>query len=877
MKKKLALLLLPLSLGCIGLASCGRAESTSSDSKTSGSFPTYDEPAIAFHYKRSDASYQDWALWIWEKGAAGVEYAFNGVDDYGGVAVYPLSTWSSAVTTNSLGFIVKTAGAWTAKDPDGDRYVDFSLYQKDENQVYNIYLVSGDKEVYDSPNLTKTDAITSAYFTNVNYILCNTTNAISAYSVKENGTQIASGDVSPAKTMVPIKISDSFVGDVTKTYTLSVTFEKSQATQSANVVTNTLYRLGNFASTYTYDGDDLGVSVVGGKTIFKVWSPVASSMKLYLYDNGTPVAVSSSKGSDVKEVFTMDKGEKGVWSYTYDGLAYGKYYTYFTINSKYPSGKEVVDPYAKACGINGRRGMVVDFSLTDPEGWSDFQTALPIDRKSLCVDEMHIADLTSDSTWGGTASNAKKYAGFYETGTTYSNGGTVYKTGFDHLVELGTNAVQLQPIFDQDNDETNPSFNWGYNPLNYNCLDGVYSANPYDGYVRIREFKNLVKAYHDAGINIIMDVVYNHTSGLDGSAFDVLVPGYYYRYTATGVAYSGSGCGNDTASEMPMMRKFMLDSTAFWEQEYKLGGYRFDLMGLHDLETMNQIAAACKAINPTFCIYGEPWNMTTGLDGTAQASQNNAAKWVGYGGFNDQIRDALIAGGMKKPTDTGWIANTSTAIASEEQNKIVSGVKGITYISGQSIRDPNKTTNYVTCHDNYSLYDRLYYGNKITDKAVVKKMAILSETVALLSQGTSFFQGGEEFLRTKGGNSNSYNASYATNAFHYDLKAANVDVFQAFKKLIALKTKSGLFNWEQAPIASGMTASFNAAGNLLSYEVTSSASKKIKVVCANGLGSGATVDLSGYSQLAYDSTGKTTTSAAFALEPFEVAVASVGL
>jgi len=876
MKKKLALLLLPLALSSVGLTSCGHsAGGTTSSGETEGSFPTYNEPAIAFHYKRSDGAYKDWALWLWEKGSDGAEFTFNGYDSYGGVAVYPLSKWSAAVTTNGLGFIVRTAGSWTSKDPDGDRFVDFSLYKQDANKVYNVYLVSGDKEVYDSPSKTKTDAVTSAYFTNVNYILCNTTNAISAYSVKENGVEVATGSVSPAKNIVPIKISDSFVGDVTKTYSLSVTFEKSGAVLTTNVGTNILYRLDNFKNAYTYEGNDLGVTVAEGKTTFKVWSPVATSMKLYLYDNGTPVAVSSAKGSDAKTAYDMVKGDKGVWSYTYDGIAYGKYYTYFTVNSKYPNGKEVVDPYAKGCGVNGRRGLVVDFSLTNPDGWSTFDTALPIDRKSLCVDEMHIADLTSDDTWGGTAANAKKYAGFYEAGTTYQSGSTTYKTGFDHIKELGVNAIQLQPIFDQDNDETNPSFNWGYNPLNYNCLEGSYSANPYDGYTRIKEFKSLVKAYHDAGINIIMDVVYNHTSGLDGSAFDVLVPGYYYRYTATGAPYSGSGCGNDTASEMPMMRKFMLDSTAFWEQEYKLGGYRFDLMGLHDLDTMNAIAANCAALNSKFCIYGEPWNMSTGLDATAQASQNNASKWVGYGGFNDQVRDALIAGGMHAASDKGWIANTSASIASEEQNKITSGVKGITYISGQSVKDPNKTTNYVTCHDNYTLYDRFYYGNKITDKALVKKMAILSEAVALLSQGTSFFQGGEEFLRTKNGNSNSYDASYATNAFHYELKAANADVFAAFQKLIALKTSSGLFNWEQSAIASGMTSSFNAQANVLTY-VVNSGSKRIKVVCANGYGTPGSVDLSDCSSLVYDSAGQQTPSANFALQNYEVAVASAG-
>ena len=410
------------------------------------------------------------------------------------------------------------------------------------------------------------------------------------------------------------------------------------------------------------------------------------------------------------------------------------------------------------------------------------------------VYETHVSDITSSKTWKGSEANRYKFLGLIEENTTYTQDNTTVKTGFDHIKELGVNAVQLLPIFDQANDETSMTFNWGYNPLNYNVLEGSYSSDPYDGYARIKEFKQVVQAFNEAGINVIMDVVYNHTSGLVGSNFDVLMPGYYYRYTNDGVASNGSGCGNETASEMPMYSRFMKDSTAFLASEYKLGGYRFDLMGLHDLDTMNELVSNLKTVNENIVVYGEPWTSgTTTLSSSKQSVQANGNKYEGFGQFNDQMRDALIKGGLSSDEQVGWVTSNSAGTASDV-SKIIAGVKGITQ-AGVSITDPDKTVNYVTCHDNYTLYDRIHAAGVSEN---VDKMATLANAVVLTSQGTAFILAGEEILRSKQGDKNSYESGYEINELDYSRKITYQDVFNNYKDLINFKiTKDAVIKAER--------------------------------------------------------------------------------
>lgn len=845
------------------------SEKASSLISTSVSYvnpPSYgNKPSLSIHYQRLSGKYNDWALWLWENGTSvkGKQYEFNGLDSFGAIAAYPLSLWSSNLFNNTLGFIVKGETDWT-KDVQSDRFVDFNSLTPDQNQIYHIYLLSGDANVYTAPDLTVSDAVSIASFINPSRVRIKTNNLLSAYSFKENGIVIQSQTFSSPSSDFYVDLPDGGTGSPFQSYSVDVTFKDSQKTLTKSVSQSVLYKQDSFASAYTYTGNDLGAVVADGRTSFRVWSPISSSVSLRVYRSGDP--------SDVTYQETpMIAGDNGTWSVTMDSDLSGSYYTYFVTNRKYPKGQETIDPYAKGCGVNGVRGMIVDFSKTNPEGWDTFSLPHDYDRKNLVVDEMHIADLTSDASWGGTSSNAKRYAGFHESGTTYTQDGVTVKTGFDHIKDLGVNAVQLQPIFDQANDETNPTFNWGYNPLNYNCLEGVYSSNPNDGYARIKEFKSLVKDYYDAGINIIMDVVYNHANSVDGGSFDVLCPGYYYRYQINGRTYSGSGCGNDTASEMPMYRKFMVDSCLFWQKEYKLGGYRFDLMGLHDLETMKQISDQCLAVNPKFCIYGEPWNLSTGHNSDDLANQDSGAKWGNYGGFNDKMRDALIAGGLHDASEKGWIAKTDSKMDSVSLTDLSNGVRAIVTTA---LADPDKTTNYVTCHDNYTIYDRFKYGNGLTDDKTISQMAFLSEAVALLSQGTSFFQGGEEFLRSKGGVDNSYNSDYPVNAFKYDLALTNKDYLGLFKKLIAIKRNNPAFlGLDKAAVAAGMSASVNEAGNLLTYDISISGSH-LKAAFRNGLGSEApSADFSATSEVLLSTAGRSSIESSVALAPFEVLIA----
>ena len=813
--------------------------------------PVAGEDSIAFHYQRDDKNYKNWNMWIWE--SEGKAYDFNYQDDYGVVAYYPLSSWTDPLN-NELGFIVRR-GDWEAKDVDADRFVNLNAYDKDDKNIYNIYLKTGDPNIYYDAEGHQKGFITSAQFTTENRVQISGTIGISSYKIKQDQTVIAAGQGDSKKKTMYVTLSD-FTLDYTKNYTCTVKFANNDEREE-NINMYKLFSSDSFNEAFAYDGE-LGAIYTSEKTTFKVWSPFSSEVKLRLYDTGTPLALGGSD-TPVQEV-AMIKGEKGVFEVEVEGDLDGKYYTYLVTNAEF-NEKEAVDPYARSAGINGLRGMVVNFNneKAKPAGWDDVDY-LPLDRKELTVYETHVADVTSSETWTGTETNRKLFKGMYEPNTTYTEGGVTVKTGFDHIKELGINAVQILPFFDQDNDEVNMSFNWGYNPLNYNCLEGGYSSNAYDGYARIKEFKELVKAYNEAGIEIIMDVVYNHTSGAKGNNFDILMPGYYYRHNANGSLSNGSGCGNETASENYMFRKFMIDSVNFWLKEYKLGGFRFDLMGLHDIETMNQVAASAKAINPHVTIYGEPWTGgTSPLPGDQQAKQANANDFVGYGQFNDQVRNALHGGVFDDQVKLlGWADTNERLGTLADRNKIANAILGTTHGSPK-IADPEKTTNYVTCHDNRTLFDRivattLYDAEE--DYEDITKMITLAHGVVFLSNGTSFMLAGEEFARTKGGDSNSYKSSYKVNELDYSLKVKNLEMFNNFAKLIELKqTLDGFhYNKDEVAAATELKPVFNDSTSTLSYTLNTNG-KEYKFFLCNGLGDEATYDLSGY-ELVLSSTNK---------------------
>ncbi len=888
--KKILLLILCF-LTSITLISCGEKDpetppAPDDDPKPSTpEIPTSSENlGFAIHYDQTskvEEKYK-WNLWLWEKGKDGADYQFNEEDDYGAVARYKWTEFSTTAEQNGIGFIVKENKGWNqnpVKDGANDRFIDFSNLTRDEYGYFNIYLKYNDETIYTSATGEVNDMIRDfslAYNTKDGYqIWFQTNKEFTSYEIKLGDTVLFAPEVNEDKITSESSSRMIFslgadLPDILKDFTLKVTFKESGKTLTKMADKSILYSTPEFDKLYTYSGE-LGAIYTNEKTTFRVWSPISTAMKIRIYDSGTPRNLG---GSDTHQEYTMTKGEKGTWEYVFNGDCAGKYYTYLVTNSSF-TNKEIVDPYAKSTGLNGLRGMVVDFSKTNPEGWNEV-TVHPYQPTELTVYETHIADLTSSATWGGTKANAKLYKGFYEAGTTYTENGVTVKTGFDHIKELGVNAVQILPFFDQANEERvgQRAFNWGYNPLNYNSLDGIYSSNPSDGYTKIKEFKELVQAYNAAGINIIMDVVYNHVSGLEGSNFDVLMPKYYFRYTSAG-ASNGSGCGNETASERPMYRKFMIDSTEFWASEYKLGGFRFDLMGIHDVETMNLLTKNLhETVNESITVYGEPWaGGTIALDGKYTAAAQNAMnKFEGYGCFNDQMRDALIKGGLCAKTEKGWITNSSK-VSSGDVNKIKAGLRGLILSTNKTL-EPEKCINYVTCHDNYTLYDRIKAAG-IQDAQTIKKMAMLSNSVVFTSQGITFMLAGEEFLRTKGGNSNSYNASYKVNELNYSLKVKNIDMFNNYKLLISLKHNKALFG-KSGEDCKNIEIHTNSDGSMIYYDLVDTVNNvSYRIVHSNGVSaSDKVVNLEGYT-LYLDTLNKTdlTLTASTTVDAYQTIIA----
>ncbi|MGM9969711.1 MAG: type I pullulanase [Anaeroplasma sp.] len=852
--KKFFTFFLCILLG-ITLLSCSKGSSEANESSKAPELPEANEDVgFAIHYNKTTmiGNKYRWNLWLWENGKNGADYQFNETDSYGLVARYKFSQFSSNIKNNGLGFIIKENKAWAespAKDTDSDRFIDFNKLERDIYGYYNIYLKNGDKAIYINANGDVNEMINYfclLYNQSLGYQMKFRTNKkFDSYEIVLGKELIFSNTIGTDKIYsqttneIVFNLGDE-LPNISDQYTLNVNFGSKTLSATADI--SYLYSTPKFDERYTYDGE-LGAIYTKENTTFRVWSPISSLIKLRIYDVGTPKSLG---GNDEYKEYNMTKGAKGTWEYTITGDYEGKYYTYIVNNSTYKN-KEIVDPYAKSTGLNGLRGMIVDFSKTNPEGWDEIKIH-NYKSTELTVYETHIADLTASSTWGGSSENSKLYKGFYEAGTTYTEKNVTVATGFDHIKELGVNAVQILPFFDQANDERigYRTFNWGYNPLNYNSLEGIYSSDPTNGYTKIIEFKQLVKEYNKAGINIIMDVVYNHVNGLEQSNFDVLMPKYYFRYTSSGPS-NGSGCGNETASEMPMFRKFMIDSTEFWASEYKLGGFRFDLMGIHDIETMNQLTKNLhNNIDSSIIVYGEPW---AGGD-IALSSQYQAAKQAAmdyfdeYGCFNDKMRDALIKGGLNSDSSKGWITNNSN-VSSADVNNIKSGLKGLILTTNSKI-EPEKCINYVTCHDNYTLYDRIKAAG-ISDEETIKKMAILANSIVFTSQGTSFMLAGEEFLRTKNGNSNSYNASYDINALDYSLKIKNIDVFNNFKKLIAIKQTIGLFD-KNGIECQTIDIKTNEDGSLIYYDIINEKTNvSYRITYSNGVSTSTkNIDFTGY-------------------------------
>lgn len=555
-----------------------------------------------------------------------------------------------------------------------------------------------------------------------------------------------------------------------------------------------------FEKLYTYQGQ-LGAIYTKQCTQFIIWAPTASNVQLILYGKNGNV---TNKADSLK--IDMIKSKKGIWQWTQSGDLAHTYYNYLvTVEGE---TNEVVDPYAKAVGVNGKCGMVINLEITNPEGWEKDKRPQLNAVTDAMIYEMHIRDFTIELDYGKAHYNGK-YEGVWQETAMLSH--TKLKTGIAHLLELGVNTIQIMPTFDYDSvDEASsdiPQFNWGYDPQNYNVPEGSYATDPYDGSVRIYELKQLIYELHQKGIRVIMDVVYNHTSKVIDSNLNLAVPGYYYRSNANGTFSDGSGCGNETASERTMVNKFIVDSVTYWAKEYHIDGFRFDLMGVHDQKMMLAIREALDKIDPSIMILGEGW---TGGPSALSKEKQSLKKYISaafdnkqIAAFSDDMRDGL-RGHVFTPEKAAFLQGESgfeetikfVIVAATEHEQIdYSKVKGATK---PWARQPYQTITYASCHDNLTLWDKLKTTRPLASKEELLAMNKIAAAVIYTSQGIPFMLSGEEFARTKVNadgtlNENSYNASDQVNAIGWQRKAENIDLYQYYKGLISLRSNHPAF------------------------------------------------------------------------------------
>lgn len=564
-----------------------------------------------------------------------------------------------------------------------------------------------------------------------------------------------------------------------------------------------------------YTGNDLGAVYSPKMTRFKVWAPEAESVKLNLYKQG--------EGDNLIEQHIMKKSANGTYVFEKQGDCNGIYYTYTVVN--HGEEQEAVDPYTKAAGVNGQRGMVINLAKTNPQGFELDGYRNPEHITDAIIYEGSVRDFTMDES-SGVFHNGK-FLGLTEANTTNHFGEA---TALDYISGLGVTHVQILPAFDFETvDEKNQKaqYNWGYDPDNYNVPEGSYAVSPYDGAVRIQEMKQMVLALHSRGIGVIMDVVFNHTYRRDDSNLQKIVPGYYYRSDETGYT-NGSGCGNEVASDRPMVQKLIVDSLIYWAKEYHIDGFRFDLMGVLDIDTMNVIAERLKEIRPDIYLYGEGWNGgPSSLAEEKRAFKASAKKMPGIGMFNDDIRDT-IKGSVFYDDHLGFV-NGGTHLENALRYSITGAVAHPqvdydAYGSRPWAKEPGQSINYVSCHDNYTLWDKLSVSCPEASEEKKKAMNRLCAAIVFTSQGVPFIQAGEEFLRSKplpekkGFAENSYNMPDAVNSIKWDNIHEYPDMIAYYKGLMALRKAHPVFRMKsEAEMTQNLCFLSDTPENVVAY------------------------------------------------------------
>ncbi|MBC8063071.1 MAG: type I pullulanase [Clostridiaceae bacterium] len=566
-----------------------------------------------------------------------------------------------------------------------------------------------------------------------------------------------------------------------------------------------LFQSEEFNKRFYYE-NELGLFYSNISSTFKVWSPVASTVTLLIYKSGDTLV------SENPHRFKMDES-KGVFSIAVKGDLKGMFYSYEV--TAFEKTNIAVDPYAKGVGINGERGAIINLEETNPLNWETDTLLFTKSYTDAIIYETSIRDISMHPESGIT--NKGKFLGLTEINTKSTKN---ISTGLDHIIEMGITHLQLMPFFDfsyTSVDEKNPEkYNWGYDPQNYNVPEGSFATNPYSPKCRIKELKEMIFSLHSKGISINMDVVYNHVAFHNNNNFEKIFPGYYLRRNLDGSFSNGSGCSNDTASEQKMMRKFIIDSVLFWAKEYHLDGFRFDLMGLHDIDTMNLIKENLNSLGRPIMVYGEGWNLDTPIPIVSKAIKANARKTPEISYFNDFIRD-LVKGNVFDLYEQGFVSGKGKL--ESDLKEVISGTPGI-------LLSPEQSINYVSCHDNSTLWDKFQDSNRYDSLTDRMKMVKLSNAIILTSQGVPLLHSGEEFLRTKFGEHNSFNSSDAINALNWDLKYQNQEVVNYYKGLINIRKSHPAFRMTNYhDIQNNLEFLNNMPENVVGYLIKNNANK----------------------------------------------------
>ena len=737
---------------------------------------------IKVHYYREDAAYSDWEVHMW-----------NGVDtldstrkfeledvEYEGTTYGATATYYADASDTWVGFIIKKPD-WT-KDPDGDRTIDVSdvisgtihVYAKSGSEL-NDFIVNKDEATLGAK-------VTAAVFNHAEGTLTVTTSyplenvGVDTFTLEgPDGTITITG----VTAIDAYNYAVAFEGELNDSNVYTLYYNGTPCV----VTLPNIYSTEAFEAEYTYEGDDLGATWTAESTTFRVWAPTATAVSVNLYASGTEGT------DDLIEAVEMTKDVNGTWVVTVEGDLNGTYYTYSV--TRKGETVEAVDPYARTTGVNGNRGMVVDLDSTDPEGWDSDDYVTVENFTDAVIWELHVRDFSIDASSGVSEANQGKYLAFTEEGTTVNGEGEI-STGVDYMAELGVNYVHLLPVYDINSvDETTGGYNWGYDPKNYNVPEGSYSTDPYNGEVRVNEFKQMVQSLHDNGIGVIMDVVYNHVADAGTFCFNKIVPGYFSRIHDDGSYQSNSGCGNDTATERSMVSKYIVDSVLYWAEEYHIDGFRWDLVGLIDYETINAVMAAVHEVNPNIVFYGEGWEMcswTTKEGYVNKMTIQNNDKLVNteagtFAFFNDTIRN-IIHGGVFTATDKGFVAGNMNE---GTKQTVIDGymANSVWGSAGENVDTPLQTINYASCHDNYTLFDNLTVdvmdATGCTAEEAREQAADMNKLAAayyITAQGVPFIHAGEEMLRSKpddaqdyGFNHNSYASGDAVNSIKWNTLA----------------------------------------------------------------------------------------------------------